>query len=199
MADEQRDATKGTKRERTRAALVAAASSVIAEDGFAAASLDAIARRAGMTKGAIYSNFRDKSELLMAVRSSRSPMLRPRFEPGATLERQLEIIAETLVRELPRIRTEARFISEYALYAQDDPDFGQAVERQYSALFDRTDDYLGHFAAQLLIPSRDLMVIIQSLTQGFVQQSFLTPRDVTPEVILAGFRSLARGVVRAGA
>ena len=51
------DRSGGGKRERTRAALVAATLAVVAERGFAGASLDEIAARAGMTKGAVYSNF----------------------------------------------------------------------------------------------------------------------------------------------
>ena len=55
------------KKARTQAKLIEAAYQEIVEKGFAAASLDSIARRAGMTKGAIYSNYRDKAQLLMAV------------------------------------------------------------------------------------------------------------------------------------
>ena len=58
---------KGGKRERTRAALVAAALAIVREKGFAAASLDEIAARAGMTKGAIHSNFAGKAVLLLAA------------------------------------------------------------------------------------------------------------------------------------
>ena len=52
------------KRQRTRAALVEAALAIIAERGIAAVTLDEIAARAGVTKGAIYSNYRSKGELL---------------------------------------------------------------------------------------------------------------------------------------
>jgi len=181
------------KRERTRAALIAAASEVMAEKGIPGASLEEIARRAAMTKGAIYSNFKNKSELLMAVRASRAPMLRPRFEPGAPLKRQFRIIAELLADELPRIQAEARFLTEYNLYAKADPEFAQALETQYQAIFDGAGDRMSGY--RLLIPARDLMVIVQTLAQGFVYQSFLTPRDVTREVIIEAFEALADGMV----
>ena len=45
------------KRAQTIKRLVEAANAVIAEKGFQRASLDEIAARAGLTKGAIYSNF----------------------------------------------------------------------------------------------------------------------------------------------
>ena len=54
-------------REEVRVRLLAAASSVFARKGFGAASVEDVARAAGMTKGAIYSNFAGKDELFLAV------------------------------------------------------------------------------------------------------------------------------------
>ncbi|UFU03380.1 TetR/AcrR family transcriptional regulator [Ruania suaedae] len=55
------------RQRQTREALIFAARSVFAEDGFHAASLDRIAREAGFSKGAVYSNFEGKSGLFLAV------------------------------------------------------------------------------------------------------------------------------------
>lgn len=54
-------------RQRTRQALVSAAMAVIARDGYAGASVDAIAAQAGYTVGAVYSNFASKEGLFLAV------------------------------------------------------------------------------------------------------------------------------------
>lgn len=51
----------------TRDNLVVAARSVFAETGYHAASLEAIAREAGYSKGAVYSNFSGKADLFLAV------------------------------------------------------------------------------------------------------------------------------------
>lgn len=51
----------------TRDALVEAAADVFARRGFHVASLDEIAESAGFTRGAIYSNFGGKEELMIAV------------------------------------------------------------------------------------------------------------------------------------
>ena len=48
---------KGDKRARTRARLVQAAAAAIGEKGFERTSLEDVAQRAGMTRGAIYGNF----------------------------------------------------------------------------------------------------------------------------------------------
>ena len=47
--------------------ICAAALEVFAEKGFAAAKLDEIARRAGVSKGTLYLYFKDKEELFRAV------------------------------------------------------------------------------------------------------------------------------------
>lgn len=59
--------TPERRRQLTREALVAAAAEVFTAKGFHAASLDEIADAAGFTRGAIYSNFGSKEELLFAV------------------------------------------------------------------------------------------------------------------------------------
>src|SRR5262245_54140438 len=56
----------GGKRLRTRARLIDAAVDVVREKGFYKTTLEEVARRAGMTRGAVYGNFKDKDELLLA-------------------------------------------------------------------------------------------------------------------------------------
>jgi AcrR family transcriptional regulator len=51
----------------TTAAVVAAARDLFAERGWAATSMDEVARAAGVTKGGLYHHFKDKTELLAAV------------------------------------------------------------------------------------------------------------------------------------
>lgn len=55
------------RRELTRAALLDAAHRLWAERGIHGASLDDIAGAAGLTKGAVYSNFTGKTDLLLAL------------------------------------------------------------------------------------------------------------------------------------
>jgi TetR/AcrR family acrAB operon transcriptional repressor len=89
--------------EKTRARIVDAALFVFAERGVQAAQLEEIARRAGVTRGALYHHFSGKSELLSAVLKERwqtamEPVLEPlRANQGAPavrafVERFLEIV-----------------------------------------------------------------------------------------------------------
>jgi AcrR family transcriptional regulator len=72
------------RKARTRERLIEAAAEVIARDGFQAASLMEIARRAGVTTGAVYSSFRNKEELLhAAVKESAPNLVGDSFQFGA--------------------------------------------------------------------------------------------------------------------
>jgi len=51
----------------TRHAIVAAATRIIADSGFAGAGIDEIARAAGVSKGAVYHHYPDKVDVLAAV------------------------------------------------------------------------------------------------------------------------------------
>ncbi len=59
--------TQAERTEATTAALVDAARELFARDGYDATSLDAVAARAGVTKGAVYHHFNGKPQLFEAV------------------------------------------------------------------------------------------------------------------------------------
>ncbi|MCC2307477.1 TetR/AcrR family transcriptional regulator [Cellulomonas chengniuliangii] len=59
--------TRGERQQQTRAALVSAARTAFARDGYHGARLEVIAHEAGYSKGAVYSNFDGKAALFLAV------------------------------------------------------------------------------------------------------------------------------------
>lgn len=58
------------RQRQTREALVFAARAVFAREGYHRANLDVIAREAGFSKGAVYSNFANKAALFLAVQDA---------------------------------------------------------------------------------------------------------------------------------
>lgn len=67
MPAKQARRTQAERTEATTTALVAAARELFAQDGYAATSLDAVAARARVTKGAVYHHFQGKQQLFEAV------------------------------------------------------------------------------------------------------------------------------------
>ncbi|MGH1563903.1 TetR/AcrR family transcriptional regulator [Mumia sp. DW29H23] len=59
--------TRAQRQAQTREALIVTARSLFLDDGYAATSLDRVALEAGFSKGAVYSNFKSKEELGLAV------------------------------------------------------------------------------------------------------------------------------------
>lgn len=82
-----------------------------ADSGFRDAKVDRIAERAGLTRGAVYSNFPGKRGLYFAVlaeraeRTERAPAA-PRPEPGRTLGEALGALARAWVARLPLADTD---------------------------------------------------------------------------------------------
>ena len=93
--------TRAEQQRRTRERLLAAAAEVFAEHGFGGASLDAIANRAGYTRGAVYSNFADKTELLLAL-----------FDQGAELFRSEQLPQLLALPDQERALAVARWLIE---------------------------------------------------------------------------------------
>src|SRR5271154_1008109 len=107
----------GSKRARTRATLIEAAAAVIGEKGFDRASLEEIAARAGMTRGAVYGNFKDKDELFLALVESLWKPIIPPLKPGASLREQMRILGKTVAEEARIRRSYAAAAASFQLYA----------------------------------------------------------------------------------
>ncbi|MBL8770373.1 MAG: TetR family transcriptional regulator [Phenylobacterium sp.] len=183
---------RGDKRARTRARLIEATLALAAERGLAGATLDAIAARAGMTKGAIYSNFASRADLLVAARASKAiTLIGPADDEPATLA----TLADRLVEVIERARPEGRFLGEYLAHALADPELGARVAGDYERQFREAGEAMARaYGEEFGVPTAEIPVIVQSLALGFLYQSLLTPRAVTRETVLAAFEALGRGI-----
>lgn len=184
----------GGKRQRTRAALIEATLAIVAEQGFAAVTLDAVAARVGVTKGAIYSNFRGKGELLWEAVGAKALRLEPQLTPGASLREHAHAIARALIAQIPQAERDAAFHGQLQAYIQTDPELRALQTAQYEALFDSIAVQLQTLLGErLVMPARSMALAIQALIWGYMHQRSQTPDAVTEEVIAQGFEALARG------
>ena len=100
--------TRAEQQARTRERLLAAAADAFAEHGFDGASIDDITARAGFSRGAFYSNFSDKSDLLVQLceahidRFARSELPEILATPE---DEQVAVVARWLAQETPPLET----------------------------------------------------------------------------------------------
>lgn len=96
--------------------------------GFQGASLTAIARAARLTKGAVYSNFRDKDDLLLAVMERRVTRSIARFRlKAADRASTVEFMADTLARAAVADAPWSTVFAEFALHASRRPRTAKAL------------------------------------------------------------------------
>src|SRR3954470_23109048 len=92
---------KGDKRDRTRTRLLEAARSLIREKGYENTTLEDIAEKAGMTTGAIYGNFKNRDDLLVALGQTYWTPIKPRVAPGSSFAAVMNAVAEATLATLP--------------------------------------------------------------------------------------------------
>lgn len=198
MKEERRDTAsqKGTKRLRTRARLIDAAAELFESDGIAATSLTEVAAAAGVTKGAIYSSFASKDDLVLAVMQDQPLTLAPRIPDGASRREILRAIGEAVVALAPAASTRGRLIAEYQLNAVTSPTLAARVaalhdQRIRLAIERLTPLWEASREPPASLSTRQLVVAVEALTAGFVQQRLLTPHVVTDDDVIATFEALA--------
>jgi AcrR family transcriptional regulator len=113
--------TREQSRDQTRARLLDAAQAVFTSKGFGAASVEDVAADAGYSRGAFYSNFASKSELLLAVLK----------RDHDTIMQRLSAIFDD--SEASRADMEARVLQYYSECYQDNACFLLWVEAKLHA------------------------------------------------------------------
>lgn len=169
----------------TRQRLLDAAADVFSERGFAGASVEDIAERAGYTRGAFYSNFADKAAVFLAVLDART---RVQIAEIGGLLRDAESPAEafTRLRERDASRsadpTWSLLSTELWLYAMRNPSVRPRLAEHQRLLHDA---YKRAIKAELAaagveppVPIDDLAVIVHVLDEGITAQHRLDPQAV---------------------
>jgi AcrR family transcriptional regulator len=182
---------KPTKRQRTRAALIDAAVEVIREKGFYETTLEEVARRAGMSRGAIYGNFRNKDDLFLAVVEARWRPLVP-VRAGVNLRAHLRTLGEAVVAAIPARRAQALGALSFHVYALAHDDMRSKIARLNADLYRRGADQMQPMSAELPMPADRFVRVLHALTDGLLFLRFLMPDDFSDELIVGAFEAFAR-------
>jgi AcrR family transcriptional regulator len=192
-ASAQRGKPKGDKRERTRVALLEAARALIREKGHEKTTMEEVARRAGMTTGAIYGNFKNRDELFIALAQKYWAPVAPRVAPGATLAEAMRALAKATIEAVhDRTPVAAGRLTGIA-YALTNSELRARVHEVTKDSYAFGAEWLRTFdASELPMPPDVFVRVLHALIEGLVIQRILTPELFPDEVFYEAFAALAR-------
>src|SRR5262245_23554558 len=171
---------KGDKRERTRASLLEAARALVRERGYERTTLEEVARRAGMTTGAIYGNFKNRAELFIALGQTYWAPIAPKISPKATFAEAMHAFAKATLAAVDDRAPAAIGRLTGLAYALKNAELRARVTEVTKASYEFGEEYLREFdPAELPMPPEPLVRVLHVLIEGLVMQRILTP-DLCP-------------------
>jgi AcrR family transcriptional regulator len=186
--------TPERRRAMTREHLLEAAAIVFARAGFSGATLDEIAATAGFTKGAVYSNFKSKDDLFLALVDHRierqfalvvEVLDTSTHEPGELLSRMHDLMRTRAFFFLDE--TLSTLYLEFVLYARRNPEaraklaaIGERSRAFTQELIERNYAIHGMSPPH---PPRELAQIAMALFMGFEVDRLVDPASVTDRTI----------------
>lgn len=184
---------KGDKRQRTRAALIDAAAALIRERGYEGTTLADVAKRAGMTRGAIYGNFKNREELFLAVVAQRWEPIVPRIRVGDSFEKQMRALAEAVIGVVPQRRQSAVGAASFQAFALKHEDMRRRLVAANTEIYRAMAAGVAQMnPAGLPMPAERLVRVLHFLIEGYLMLRFLTPELIGDDEIIAACEAIAR-------
>jgi AcrR family transcriptional regulator len=171
-------------REEVREDLLAAAARVFARRGFHGASVEAISADAGLSTGAIYSNFATKEELFLTLYEERIERrrreLRSAVEEAGGRRAGLAAAAADVGAAFGREREWFLLYFEFALHAARDPAFARRFRKVRQAglreLEGGLSEGLKHAGLEPSLPAKDLARGLRALSYGLALDGLVGER-----------------------
>ena len=181
------------KRGRTRQTLIDTAAALIREHGYAKVSMEQVAAKAGVSRGSIYGNFKDRNELILAVALSRMPRIMPTPMPGASLREQLRAMGKAVAQAARDNCDNTVHWMAYMLHTMSDPELkqraavqGQMLRKMIAQEWSKTLP-----VDALPMPIDTFVKVLTSLTSSMIIAHSMTPDDFDEAVIVSAFEGLA--------
>jgi AcrR family transcriptional regulator len=174
------------KKQETRQRLIAAAAELAAERGFAGVALMDVAERAGLTTGAVYSNFRSREELLTEVAITQINAIQGGWESGPR-DRPLWEVARGAARIADRPDTRRLVALQFELYmlALRDPELRAEMQRRNQRVLERVARLLEapqHVPDLPRPPLEQVAEALFAMLQGLQQHRLIFPDQVPDDL-----------------
>jgi AcrR family transcriptional regulator len=195
------------KKALTRARLVEAAQTVFARRGFHGATLNEIADQAGLSTGAVYSNFKGKEDLFLALLdesvSRRVDEIREILESEPTPQGQAERLAVQWMEILDHEPEWFRLFIEFWSHALRDPelhrDFTARWHRLRDAIADLVEAQAREAGTRLPLPVQQFATAVIAMGNGFALEKLTDPDAAPNQLYVFMLGSVAEQVARAQA
>ena len=184
--------TREEKKARTRAQLIDAAAAVFARRGYVAASLDEVAEEAGLTKGAVYSNFDSKEDLFQAVIEDRlnAPMknIAEVIDTNiGTTEEQAMAGARAFVGVVEQEQEVFLLALEMNIHVARHPElkaaFAERYREQMAEVADIITEHANSSGDALPLPADQMAIAVQALSQGIALHALVDPGAVPDDLL----------------
>jgi AcrR family transcriptional regulator len=175
-------------RDEVRARLLTAAGTVFATKGFAAASVEDVASAAGLTKGAIYSNFKGKDELFFALLGEH---VANRFLAAADVQ-DISRVGDALMQAAIDDDEWQLLFLEFWLRAMRDPDARAQFVEHRRELREAIAKAIEERGVPLPMPARDLATLLLALSNGLAIEHLPDPGEVPTRLFGDVLAALAR-------
>ena len=183
--------SQAERRRVTRERLLDAAARVFARRGFAAASVDEIAREAGYSTGAIYWHFKGKDDLFLAmaeefaidrVREIDAVIGDTDVDPAERARAAGDQWMERLAADPVRFRVAIEFRN----YAQERPEVREALANRVGAVREAAARQLARDGAEgrisLPLPANELAAVVRALGIGLAIERMTDPDAIRDEL-----------------
>jgi AcrR family transcriptional regulator len=189
----------------TRERVLEAADAVFTERGFHSARLEEIAERAGYTRGAVYSNFKNKDELALAIIEQRIATSKTLLEELAAThdpdaggaQAAGQAFSDLFFEHLPW----TPLFLEFATHAARHPELARRLRAPYRDLADAITKALevasGQAGMALPAASQRLALIMLAATNGAAVERLIDPERADAELAGEMLAWITAGVLAA--
>jgi AcrR family transcriptional regulator len=182
--------TRAEQQAQTRSELIEAAASVFARRGFQAAKVEEIAREAGYSHGAVYSNFDGKEGLFLAVfeqyMADRIQEVAKVIEFEGTFAERARAAADQWMRRFGKDRATFLLHLEFMIHAARNPrlskPFGQRMEALRSEIERRVSEREAQIDTALPLSPAQLALIVRALGIGLAVEALNQPEEIDAQL-----------------
>ena len=197
--------TRSQRQEQTRAQLLDAALRVFLRRGFHGASLDEIAEEAGYTTGAVYSNFKGKDDLFLAVLDAeahrRFPLHSVLMLDASSIEEGLRASAREMAQYAREHPGWTGVYVEFWTHASRRPELRAKVAEQHERLLGTVSGLVAEWASrwgvEFTLPDREVVRGVYAISRGLGLEALLADDTGTPDPFEEMFLAYVMGLIRA--